>query len=301
VSNILLEFDKAGAEWVVVAYLSGDARMLQVISEGKSPHVETGHLITRVPHEIILKEHKIVGSQTDPDLIIKLREAIPELMDPDPDWFVPRSMSIRQAGKKSNHGLNYGMRYRRFALENEIPEPEAKIMVEGYNTRAYPGVPLWQKATQQELKTNHRILTNCFGRKVRLMDQWGDDLFNAAYSFKPQSTIGDIVNNALKAAYRNRSPVFLPMDLLTQTHDSATVQYPTSDWDRMAEFCIEFGLGLMSPEIEYNARKFKVGTDLKIGLSWGDMVGVPLVENVKELSDGLQFAWEEVSNRREAV
>ena len=32
---MLLEFDLAGAEWVVVAYLSGDERMIDVVESGK--------------------------------------------------------------------------------------------------------------------------------------------------------------------------------------------------------------------------------------------------------------------------
>lgn len=294
----LLDFDKAGAEWVIVAYLSGDAQMLQVLSSGESPHVVTGHLITRVPKDLIMLDDKIVGKNSDPETIEDLRRQNPQLRvlveDPDPEWFVPRVMSIRQGGKKSNHGLNYAMRFKRFALENEIPETEAKIMVDKYNKQAYPGIPLWHQSIKDELKHNGRTMENCFGRKVRLLEQWGEDLFNAAYSFKPQSTIGDMVNLALVAAEEDNTPVFRKMDLLTQTHDSGTIQYPTDNWDDMAEFCIRFGLGYMSPEIEYNGRKFTVGTDMKIGKNWGNMVSVPLVDNVKEMKDGLRSAWAKV-------
>lgn len=301
---MLLEFDKAGAEWVVVAYLTGDSRMLDIVQSGKSPHTVTGSLISGAPEDIVNKEDKIVGKNSDPEVIRQLRLSMPELFDEDgkPAYFLPRSMSIRQGGKKSNHGLNYGMKYKRFALENELDEAEAKVMVDLYNHQAYPGIPLWQEGTRRELKENNRTLTNCFGRKVRLLQEWGDDLFNAAYSFKPQSTIGDMVNTALVKFYNDTSPVMMRADLLTQTHDSATLQYPTDDWLQLAEFCFRLGKDYMSPEIEYNWHKFRIKTDLKIGRLWGegDMVSVPLIDDPHYMAEALQEAWEKLNVRQAA-
>jgi hypothetical protein len=119
---MFLEFDLANAEWVVTAYLAGDENMIEIIQSGRSPHIATGALISGAPEEFVLEEHKLLGMQSDPDTIRSIRKGlkIPQGI------FMPRSMSIRQAGKKSNHGLNYGMRYRRFALENEMPETDAK-------------------------------------------------------------------------------------------------------------------------------------------------------------------------------
>lgn len=299
---ILLEFDKAGAEWVVVAYLTGDARMLDVVKSGRSPHAVTGSLISGAPEELVLAEYKVVGKNSDPDEISRLRKGLPQLWDDKGKavCFLPRSMSVYQAGKKSNHGLNYAMRYRRFALENEIEEAEAKVMVDAYNTKAYPGIPLWHEGIRRELKENGRVLTNCFGRKVRLLDEWGDELFNAAYSFKPQSTIGDMVNRALKLAYDDDTTAFVTADLLLQTHDSVTYQYPTDDWLLMAEFCVKLGLGYMSPEIEYNWTQFTIGTDLKVGKYMGeeDMVPIKLMNDTYRLAQQLEEAWEKLHNVR---
>lgn len=291
---ILIEFDKAGAEWVLVAYLSGDARMLDVVQSGKSPHVVTGHLITGVPEALIEKESKIVKTNTDPDLIYELRSKnCPELLDGQ--WkFLPRSMSIRQVGKKSNHGLNYGMRYKRAALEWEIEEREAKIIVDLYPL-AYPGIPLWWDGIKRVLKKD-RTFVSLLGRKIELLDEWGDELFNAAYSFNPQSTIGDMVNDALIQFEEAREPYLYKADCLTQTHDSATMQYPEDDWMDMARFAIRFGLGMMSPELEHNGRRFTVGTEMKIGIEWGGMIECPLTHNVEEVAHGLESAWRKLHN-----
>lgn len=291
---ILMEFDKAGAEWVVVAYVSGDARMIDIVESGKSPHVETGHFITRVPHELIIKEDKLLGKLTDPDdLYEKRHELLPDLFL-NPSYFLPRSMTVRQVGKKSNHGLNYAMRYKRAALLWEIEEREAKVIVDGYNNDAYPGVPLWQTAVRTQLKKD-RTLFNLFGHKVELMDEWGDELFNSAYSYVPQSTVGMIINRAIRFLEKDYSPVCYKADLLTQTHDSATVQYPTDNWTDCAEFAIKFGLDYMSPQFEVNNRKFVIGTDLKLGTEWGDMkCEIKLSRNVKEVAHALEAAWNQL-------
>ncbi|KKK51561.1 hypothetical protein LCGC14_3113720, partial [marine sediment metagenome] len=117
---IMFEIDKAQAEWVVTAYVSGDAEMIHVVESGQDAHAYTGHKISKLPIEVVLKEGKAVGHETDPILIEKLRrQHMPELFDDTyEDIFLPRIFSIRQAGKKSNHGLNYKIGYWRFALEN---------------------------------------------------------------------------------------------------------------------------------------------------------------------------------------
>jgi hypothetical protein len=280
--EMMIEFDLAGAEWVVVAYLSNDANMLGVVNSGKSPHVVTGSLIANVPEALVEKEHKVVGAQTDEDMIRQLRrEGVPELMELDQKVsgiFLPRAMSIRQAGKKSNHGLNYAMKYKRFALENEIPEAEAMLLVKAYVEQAYPGIPLWHQAIRDELRNNKRVMTNCFGRKVKLMGEWGQDLFNQAYSFKPQSTVVDSCLQAMNMIYENESPDFRRVRLSAQTHDSVMIQHPVptsvDEWLSLANVCLMIHHYYMRPTLRYGDLEFKLGCDMKIGINWGHMVPV---------------------------
>jgi DNA polymerase I - 3''-5'' exonuclease and polymerase domains len=285
---ILIEFDLAGAEWVVVAYLSGDKNMIGVVESGKSPHVVTGSLISRAPEELVIAEHKILGSNTNPTDIAALRaEHLPELVDLHElgEIFLPRSMSIRQAGKKSNHGLNYGMKYRRAALEWEIMESEAQPIVELYTTEAYPKIPDWWKAIREQIGKD-RTLTNCFGRKVRLMGEKGSDLYDQAYSFIPQSTVVDICLQAMCAAYEDRSIEFVPWHLGAQVHDSLMIQVPTNDWLVVEAICTKI-IKHMSPELEYNGYKFTLGVDMKIGLNWGNMRSVKRVEDIRGVYEEL--------------
>lgn len=279
---MMFNLDLAGAEWVIVAYLADDANMIAVSTSGKSPHVVTGSLISRVPEELVLADHKLLGDLTNPDDIMQLREVkLPELLAL-PGTFIPRTMSIRQAGKKSNHGLNYGMGYRRFALENEMPETDAKTIHQLYSTQAYPGLSNWWKSIKNELKSNHRMLSNCFGRKVRLLQEAGSELYDAAYSFKPQSTVGDVVNRAMTAAYDDDSPAFRPMRLGAQVHDSLMLQYPV-DGPLLGEWLLAMKRYLQ-PDLTYSGKTFRLGVDLKVGYDWGNMATIKWADDPAEVA-----------------
>lgn len=285
-----VNLDLAGAEWVLVAYFAEDKNMLNVVATGKSPHVVTGSLITEVPEDWVLRDHKLIGDHTDPNLIHELRtKEFPELLKLKVR-FLPRTMSIRQAGKKSNHALNYGMKYRLFAMNNEVSEAEAKPICEAYSTVAYPGIQDYWAGIRRELRENDRVLLNPFGRKVRLLDEWGHELWMAAYSFKPQSTCTDCTLEGLSRAYEDTG---LPMRLVkfnAQVHDSLMKQVPSSmPLREMAQAILLTG-DYMTPELEINGRKFRLSYDAKIGRNWGDMVGLPRAKTVDEMEEGLRQA-----------
>lgn len=286
---ILVEFDLAGAEWVVVAYLANDQNMIEVIRSGKSPHIVTGSLISGASEDLVIRDHKAVGNNTEPGLVAQLRRtSVPELLElhEKDAIFLPRSMSIRQSGKKSNHGLNYGMKYRRAALEWEVMETEAAPIVSAYTEVAYPGIPKWWESVKEEMRKNDRTLTNCFGRKVRLLGEWGSDLFDKAYSFKPQSTVVDIVLKAMCLAFEDTSEPFQKMHLGAQVHDSLMALYPTDNWGDLFYFCHQM-VEYMRPELNYSGHTFRLNVDIKVGLNWGDMHSVKTPEQIPEVYEAL--------------
>ena len=265
--KLLIELDKAGAEWVVVAYLSGDGQMLKVLRSTRSPHVITGSLISGCPQDLVEKESKLVGLQTDPNLVETSRQELPELQGNG--YFLPRTMSIRQAGKKANHGLNYGLGYKTFALYNEMEERDAKEIVRRYHEDAYPGIRQWHEKIKRQLAKD-KTLSNCFGRKRKFIDAWGMELWLDAYSFIPQSTVVDMVNIGMTNAFDDKS---LDFQLLAQVHDSILIQVPP-EWEKAAKDCKKIALDYMMPTIQYGAREFQIPTDVKVGYDWSNMRGV---------------------------
>ena len=279
--HLFIELDKAQAEWVVVAYLSGDASMIKVCEEGLDPHMYTGHLLTGIPDALIIKDNDLIGHLSDPTEINTIRTS--RVFSPEEkilfakSRFIPRSMSIRQCGKKSNHGLNYDEGYKTFALINEIGEGEAKIICRDYKTVTYPGVKRWHQFTQEQL-AKERILYNFFGRKQRFLDGWSDQLFKSAYSFIPQSTVSDLLNWGIIKTYEDKGHCLDGLEILAQVHDSLLLQVPLGDWKKIADAMHRVREHL-NPELEYHGRTFHIGTDMKIGLDWGSMVAVDFHDN----------------------
>ena len=278
---VFWEVDKRQAEWVVVAYLSGDANMISVVEEGKDTHVHTASLMFGLEPEVIEYENKLVGNNSDPDYINSIRCG-----DSSLNRFagvLPRTMSGRQCGKKSNHGLNYDEGPNKFALINELEQAEGKRIVAMYH-HIYPGIRVWYESVKRQLQRD-RSLVNCFGRKVRFMDAWGPDLWKAAYSMIPQSTVVDSLNQGMIGIYADEFICAKPgwnIDILAQVHDSILMQVPIELLMSIHPDFPNTGLYVhghfdtvqaqvykyVSPELEYNGRKFTIATDSKMGFNW---------------------------------
>ena len=291
---VFYEIDKARAEWIVVAYASGDSGMISVCEQSLDPHTHTAYQMFNVDKEIILEDSKIIGHMSDPAEIKARRDEIFLSRNiGTKDW--PRTMSMRQAGKKANHGLNYDETYVMFALSNEIQEAEAKKIIDLYH-RGYPGIRRYHEATQSKLR-NDRTLYNCFGRKYKFLLPWGKDLFKAAYAFVPQSTVVDLVNEGMAQTFKDNDPCMEHSEILMQVHDSVLNQWhlerSRKDFRKWAQ-AIHRQAGYLNPTLSYNGRSFAIGSDMKIGTNWGDMVEVPIVDNVNELADRLEDATNEI-------
>lgn len=267
---IFWEVDKRQAEWIVVAYLTGDANMISAVERGQDIHIHTASLIFNADPDVIALEGKLVGMNSDPDVIQEIRNSDPILAKYCANF--PRTMSARQCGKKSNHGFNYDEGPAKWALINEVEPAEGKRIHAMYHN-GYPGIRTWYTAVQRQLQRD-RSLSNCFGRKVRFMGQWETDLFKAAYSFVPQSTVVDSLNQGMVKIYADNflcGSEYGNIDILAQVHDSILMQIP------IEKALDQVGLeqkqnaiyNYVSPDLTYNNRTFKIATDSKFGLNWG--------------------------------
>jgi hypothetical protein len=283
-----VEIDLVQAEWVATAYIANDPRMIDVVSKKVDPHLRTGSLISGAPESFVKHENTLVGHLTDPGDIALARRALPPEWDgiKVADFFLPRNMSVRQAGKKSNHGLNYGEQYKTFALTNEMDEGDAKHIVELYRKVAYPGLSIWYKLVELELRKNGRRLTNCFGQSRRFLERWGPDLLNAAYAFKPQSTIANVTNFGWRDTYYDRHESMRRVAIAAQVHDSVKTHNEYNSYDNLhtqVSRCVYH----MTTICEYNGHQFIIDPEVKVGYNWGHMITVHDVT-----PDGLEKALE---------
>ena len=133
--------------------------------------------------------------------------------------------SERFWGKKANHGLNYDLSYKVFALYYELPETQAKFIVERYH-KAYPGVREGFHAYVKKCIRQSRMLINPLGRRTLFLDAMNDQTFKDAYACIPQGTVGDIINErGIEYIYYNQN-LFSDIELLQQVHDSVGFQIP---------------------------------------------------------------------------
>lgn len=235
---ILVECDKVQAEWIGVAYISGDANMIEVVEKKLDAHKRTASLMYDVAYNEVSKDQ-------------------------------------RSRGKTCNHSLNYDMGFKSYAIYYGIQETEAKNLVRLYHA-AYPGIRLWHERVRQQLSTN-RTLTNCFGRVRRFMDRWGDDLFKAAYAFNPQSSIVEIVNDAIIDIYYDTSETMKPLQMIGQIHDSILSQVPMKtpeDVDSFINILQRMTKYLDRTAIGYGGREFIVPTEVKLGYDWKNLTGI---------------------------
>jgi len=285
---IFLSLDLVQAEWVVTAYFSRDAQMLYIIRKGIDPHLRTGALISDAPELLIMQENELVEHITDPVMIKKIRDdKIPEVYK----YFAPRNMSIRQAGKKSNHGFNYGEGPNTFALTNGMDQKDGKRCHEGYHA-AYPGLRTMYRRIGEKLRKD-RTLENCFGDKRRFLDRWTDDMLRVAYSYIPQSTVVKVTNYALIDAYNDTTKLMRDVTPRAQEHDSCLFHAWISSWVQACAIAIRLDR-YFRRKCCYWGEEFTIDVETKVGPSWGSLVTVGNIQSPSSMESAFSDACEKV-------
>lgn len=242
---LMVNVDLAKAENHIVAFLGPDENMIMAFEKGLDLHRLTAGLI--------------FGKSLD------------EVSDePGSCSLASGKYSERFWGKKANHGLNYGFSYKNFGLQYEIPEAEAKFIVERYHA-AYPGVRRFHRWVQNMLKES-RCLVDLFGKKRIFFDRLDENTYKEAYSQIPQSTVAHIINNYGIIPLHNNPDV----ELLNQVHDSILFQMRFSlGATRIAQ--ILWGLKKsLAVEMHWNSFYFSLGSDFGIGPNAYDMLSLDM-------------------------
>jgi len=264
---VVFSMDLSQAENRVVGFIAPEPKMIQAFEAGTDIHRQTAAMIYGVKMEDVTSEQR--------------------------DW-----------GKRANHGLNYDLGYKSFAMYYQIPEPEASFLVERYHS-IYPGVRQWHSQIQHALGQN-RTLTNLFGRRRVFMDRWGHDLFKEAYSYIPQSTVAEMMNQwGFRYIYEHQD-LFKQVELLNTVHDSVIFQIPRSaGWNYMAQAVMQIKESLEQP-LTVNGMTFNVPVDTKVGYNLDEkgMFEIKAKALKDKSAEDLAFmlrAWEETSGTQTAT
>ncbi|HED38370.1 MAG TPA: hypothetical protein ENI76_09030 [Ignavibacteria bacterium] len=233
--KVIVQADYVQAEAVVMAYLSNDHIQKKLFKDGFGKtdaerkekydiHRLTASLMYRIPTKDISSEQRFIG-------------------------------------KKLRHSLNYSGGPQVVIKELECSLYEAKKLIELFK-RANPLLESYYSGIKQELRQT-RTLTNLLGRKRRFFGR-GDDLYRSAYAYKPQSTIGEMLNLSLVNLY-NKHGEFV--DILLQLHDAIYVQCLKKD--------VPIVVGYLKEEmiwpIKVNHEEMLIDIDFKVGKNWGEM------------------------------
>jgi len=249
---ILVNQDLGQAENRVVAYISGEAAMIEAFEKKIDIHRQTAAMIYGVAMEDVSEEQR--------------------------DW-----------GKRANHGLNYDLGYKSFAMYYQIEATEANHIVERYHA-VYPGVREWHASIRDELNRNGRTLINCLGRRRVFKGRWNHDLFKVAYSYVPQSTVAAKMNLDGVCYLYERQDLFPEVEFLNTVHDSIQYQVPLAAglW-RVVEIIKELKKSLERP-LEWRGRTFAVPVDTELGFNFNKKTMLEWKASTVESTDESRLA-----------
>jgi DNA polymerase-1 len=171
---------------------------------------------------------------------------------------------VRRIGKVIRHASNYSAGPGVVMNQLDCAMKEAKDAIQQFHN-ACPQLRLWHKDIQKELNRT-RTLVNLLGRKHKFTDRWGDSLFRSAYSYIPQSTVGDLLNTGLVRLYNRYGS---EMHIVLQLHDAiyclvkATDSEVARSMERMKE--------CMLMPLRAEGEEFIIDVDFAVGPSWGEM------------------------------
>jgi DNA polymerase I len=189
----------------------------------------------------------------------------------------------RYLGKKGNHSLSYGSTHYRLAqsINAESDNPpfvtvsisEAKDIYSAWHS--FYRIKDWWQGIQEELQYD-RTLTTPYGRTLTFFEAWGEELFKAAYAFKPQSTVADHLNGRVQEELGIRGGLvevhrqFVEQGIFSicnQSHDSFIAIVPD---DKVSDI-IPVVTSLIKRPIVIGGDEFTIPVDCEIGERWGEL------------------------------
>jgi uracil-DNA glycosylase family 4 len=243
---IFCECDLAKAEAHVVAYLAQDTNMIESFISGIDVHSFNASMIFHVPIEKVIEEHK--ANKED------------------------QKSTMRYMGKKVVHASNYSMGPQTFSdnlAKEEIfmGQAECKKLLQNYTDR-FPGLKRWHKSIEEEVQAT-RTLYNLFGRPKKFLGEMNPALFRNAYSYKPQSTVAELLNRGMIKMVNDvrLGKEGFDVRMLTTVHDSVLFQFHKSQIPNLLNILL-IVKDHMTHTFTYKGKSFTIGLDAKIGTQW---------------------------------
>lgn len=204
----------------------------------------------------------------------------------------------RYLAKRVVHASNYGMgpdKLVKLCAEDgvHLSDHKAHDLMARY-FMVYPEIKgVYWKYVEEQIKW-HRVLDTPFGRKRAFFGRYDDKLLREAYSYVPQSTVGDLGGKAVVRVYQEvqLGMADLGAEFLLNVHDSILVQCNETMVARTAEAVRE----AMRIPITVDGRTFTIPTDCKIGRNWGARLvakdgSIINPAGLRDIEDGEEGLW----------
>ena len=236
----IVRADYMQAEAVVVAYLINDTKLINMFKQayGKSKayrienhldiHIHTAANMLNIPLDNVTKDQR------------------------------------NKLGKPVRHAKNYNAGPGVIAHKLSCTISEAKKVSQLFDNMC-PQLSMWHTLIRNELQKT-MTLTNLLGRSHRFLDRWGDTLFRSGYSYKPQSTVGELLNLSLVKFYKKYGK---DRTILLQLHDAMYILSPRGEENRKES--VEMLRESMIRPLEHSGQEFIIDVDFAAGPSWGEL------------------------------
>ncbi len=206
--HTMFDIDLSKADLRIVVWEADEPEMKAMLKEGRDPYVEIAREFYR---DSTISKLRSDGS-----------------VNPKYDTF-----------KRFAHGTHYLGSGRGIAERIGITVAEAERTQKWYFSK-FPRIKTWQERMIATMKAK-RFVQNCFGYRKYEFDRINDDALRAAAAWVPQSTIGLLINQI----WLNTRKYPSLLQVLLQTHDSLTGQFPTARKDEALVALTECGKVLL--------------------------------------------------------
>lgn len=248
--------DLERAESLVVAYLADDPEMKAAHAAGIDAHRRLAAKLFRCTEEEVTDDQRYLGKKT--------RHAGNYMQGPK--TFMA---NVNQDADKTGVSISFA---------------EAKEYIETYKRMHHMLQPWWRQIEAELYKT--RTLYNLLGRKRVFHDHISSIIPNAV-AYKPQSTVGDVLNvgllalSGLECEYGRKTGIVAGLrdrymtlkecsfELLLQVHDAVGFQYLKSKRHIVLPLVRQ---AMLVPLYEPRSREhFTIPVEIQVGPSWGEV------------------------------
>ena len=245
--DVFVSADLSQAEARVVAWLAGEESLMQKFNDGED-----------VFNFVASQLFNVLESEVTPEQ--------------------------RQMAKVIRHGTNYGMSTDKFAYTAGLDTASAERLFLR-DQMQFPKLVRWRENTRQTVDTT-RCLTTPLGRFRRFYDrvkyitrlpdgsyntQWNEEYLRDAFSWVPQSTVGDLLNLGLISVHNTVITTdwgkYPRPRFRLQVHDEVIFSCKPACVEQLTEV-LKHGLEIL---IVINTKELKIPAKITVGKDWSEV------------------------------